>query len=149
MPSIPPIVVARDTRASPAESWAAIVEPDRVALWFTTVTPAGPVGSPYRIDFGDSAVEGVVTRLVPGRVLAYTWAWEDVEPRVETRVTWEVEPLPGAGSRITLTHDGWAEAGAEPTTRDDHGGYWADYIDELADLLGDAEAVGRGDPATD
>ena len=60
MPSIPPIVVARDTHASPAESWAAIVEPERVALWFATVTPAGPVGSPYRIDFGDSAVEGVV-----------------------------------------------------------------------------------------
>ena len=141
MPAIAPIVLARDTAASPAESWAALIEPERVARWFTRVTAVGGVGSPYRIDFGDSAVEGVVTGLVPGRLLAYTWAWEDVEPRLETLVTWEVEPLPGARSRVTLRHEGWAEAGADQEIRDDHEGYWVDYMDELADLLGREEPV--------
>lgn len=136
MPAIAPIVLARDTAASPAESWAAIVEPERAALWFTKVTAIGGIGSPYRIDFGDTAVEGVITRLEPGRLLAYTWAWEDVEPRLETLVTWEVEPLPGARSRVSLRHEGWGEAGADEATRDDHEGYWVDYLDELADLLG-------------
>ncbi len=136
MPSIAPIVIARDTAAAPAEAWAAIADPDRAALWFARVTTVGGVGSPYRIDFGDSAVEGVVTGLVAGRLLAYTWAWEDVEPRLETLVTWEVEPLPGARSRVTLRHQGWSEAGADQRTRDDHEGYWLDYLDELADLLG-------------
>lgn len=135
MADIAPILIVRDTVASPAEAWRALVDPERVAEWFTSATPAAGVGSPYRLDFGDSAVTGVVTRLVPGRLFAYTWAWEDVEPRVETLVSWEVEPLPGARSRVTLRHEGWDEAGADRAARDEHEGYWVDYLDELVDLL--------------
>ena len=50
-------------------------------------------------------------------------------------MSWEVVALPGGGSRITLRHDGWTEAGADEATRDDHAGYWDGYLDDLADLL--------------
>ena len=53
-------------------------------------------------------------------------------------VTWSVEPLTDGGARVTLVHDGWAEAGVDDAARDDHEGYWSGYLDDLAAILGDA-----------
>lgn len=134
--SLPPIVLIIETVASPAEAWAALTEPDRIAEWFTDASKLGDVGDPYRLDFGDgSVVEGVVTSVEPGRLFAHTWIWVDVDPRQETLVTWSVEPTGEGGSRISLTHDGWAEAGLDETARDDHEGYWTGYLDDLASVL--------------
>ncbi len=143
MSDIEPIVIVRETAASAEDTWEALVEPAQVERWFTTANPVSHVGSPYRLDFGDSAVEGVITELEPGRRLAYTWAWADAEPLQETLVSWTVESMPEGGSRVTLRHEGWAEAGADETARDDHAGYWEGYLDDLAELLGsDAGASG-------
>lgn len=138
MADVAPIVIVRDTEATPDAAWAALTEPDMVARWFTDATPVGGVGTAYRLDFGDSAVEGIVTEIAPGHRLGYTWAWADAEPRQETLVRWEVEPLPGARARVTLRHEGWAEAGADEATRDDHAGYWEDYLDDLVEFLAGA-----------
>lgn len=132
--SIDPIVLRRDTAATCERAWLALTDPSEVARWFTEATPVGPTGSPYRLDFGDSAVTGTVVALEPERELSYTWAWEGEDQRQETRVTWLVEPV-GTGSRITLRHDGWAEAGADEAARNDHAGYWEGYLDDLVDLL--------------
>lgn len=134
--SLPPITLSITTTATPAEAWAAITEPDRIVEWFTEAGSIGSVGDPYRLDFGDgSVVEGVVTHAEPGRRFAYTWVWADVDPRQETVVTWLVEPTGDGGCRITLTHDGWAEAGLDEAARDDHEGYWSGYLDDLAAIL--------------
>ena len=138
--ALPPIVLAFETTATPADAWAALTEPDRIAQWFTDALALGAVGDPYRLDFGDgSVVEGVVRLVEPGRAFAHTWAWADVEPREETLVTWSVEPLPEGGARISLIHDGWAEAGVDDAARDDHEGYWSGYLDDLAAILGGAD----------
>ena len=50
-------------------------------------------------------------------------------------VTWTVEPLPGGGTRVKLVHDGWAEAGVDEASRDDHEGYWSGYLDDLVAIL--------------
>lgn len=135
--SLPPIVLTLETPATPADAWAALTEPDRIAEWFTDASKLGGVGDPYRLDFGDgSVVEGVVTVVEPGRHFAHTWVWADVDPRQETLVTWSVEPTGAAGCRITLTHDGWAEAGLDEAARGDHEGYWTGYLDDLASILG-------------
>ena len=137
--ALPPIVLAIETRATPADAWAALTEPERIAEWFTQATPLGQVGAPYQLDFGDgSMVEGVVRLVEPGRRFAHSWVWADVEPRQETLVSWSVEPLPKGGARITLVHDGWAEAGVDDAARDDHEAYWSSYLDDLAAVLGDA-----------
>lgn len=134
MNEIEPIVIVRETPATPARAWSALTEPEIVERWFTVAVPIVGIGSAYRLDFGDSAASGIVTELVPGRRFAYTWSWEDAEPRQETLVSWEIEPL-DEGCRVTLRHEGWTAAGADEHARDDHARYWDGYLDDLADLL--------------
>lgn len=134
--ALPPIVLEIETAASPAEAWAALTVPERIAEWFTDASPLGSVGTAYRLDFGDgSVVEGVVTELEPGRRFTHTWAWADAEPGQGTVVAWSIEPLASGGSRVKLVHDGWAEAGLDESTRDDHEGYWVGYLEDLAAVL--------------
>jgi uncharacterized protein YndB with AHSA1/START domain len=145
--SLPPILLEVETAASPANVWSALTEPERIADWFTEASPLGQVGSEYRLDFGDgSIVEGVITELEPGHHFSHTWAWADADaesdpnshpsgPLQSTLVSWSVEAIPGGGSRVTLTHDGWTEAGLDETARDDHEGYWVGYLDDLAAIL--------------
>jgi uncharacterized protein YndB with AHSA1/START domain len=143
---IEPIELTAITTADPATAWRALTDPEMVARWFTKAGDVGPVGSPYRLDFGDgSLIEGIVRSLEPGRQLAYSWAWVGQEPRQETLVTWTAQPDPEGGTRITLVHSGWAEAGADEVTRDDHTTYWEMYLDDLVTLLdGDDGSVGDG-----
>src|SRR6266508_2043681 len=99
MPSLPPIILEIETPAPPADAWAAITIPERIADWFTDASPLGAVGTAYRLNFGDgSIVEGVVTELEPGRRFAHTWAWTDTEPGQPTVVSWTVDPLEAGGS---------------------------------------------------
>jgi len=136
---IPPIELAIESRADPASAWLALTEPDRVALWLTEVTPLGPVGAPYRLDFGDgSTVAGRVLLVEPGASFAHTWAWQDAEAGRETVVTWTIRPLATGGSRVTLRHEGWDESGDGPAARDEHESYWSGYLDDLRDVLDDA-----------
>jgi uncharacterized protein YndB with AHSA1/START domain len=134
--TLPPIILVVDVAVPTTEAWGALTDPPRVAEWFTDVTPLGDVGDPYRLDFGDgSVVDGVVRIVEPGHRFAHTWAWLDAAPSQETLVTWTLESLPIGGTRITLVHDGWSEAGADEAIRDDHEGYWSGYLDDLAAVL--------------
>lgn len=138
-PSLPPIVLTLETPATPAEAWAALTEPERIAEWFTTASKLGGVGDPYRLDFGDgTVVEGVVTLVDTGRQFAHTWVWAGVEPTQQTLVTWSVEPA-NEGTRVTLTHDGWAEAGLDEAARNDHESYWGGYLDDLTHILSETD----------
>ena len=140
--ALPPVELTIDVPVDAALAWRYLTDPDRVAEWFTEASPVGPEGAPYRLDFGDgSVVDGRIVALEPGRRLAYSWAWTDAEPRLETLVTWTIEPLPGGGCRISLEHSGWSEAGADESLRDDHESYWSGYLDDLKALLEEAAAT--------
>jgi uncharacterized protein YndB with AHSA1/START domain len=136
MATITPIRISAETVASPEAAWTALTDPRQVARWFAESTPIdGGAGATYTIDFGEgSAIDGVIHELVPGRRLSYTWQWRGKEEH-PTLVTWELEPLAGEGCRITLTHEGWQEAGADEALRDDHAGYWEGYLADLLDML--------------
>ncbi len=136
---IPPIDLSVDTPLAPAEAWAAITDPARIAEWFTDAPALGPVGSQYRLDFGDdSIVGGRVLALEPGRSFAYTWHWDGTPDEESTTVTWTVGAGAGGGSTIHLRHDGWDEAGENRAARDDHEGYWTGYLDDLRALFSGA-----------
>ncbi len=136
---IPPIELSIETGADPETAWLAITDPDRVVLWLTAATPVGPVGSPYRLDFGDgSVVVGEVLVVEPGRRFSHTWAWEDAGPGPGTVVTWTVERVAGGRTRLALRHDGWDAAGDGEAGRDDHEAYWSGYLDDLRDVLEEA-----------
>jgi uncharacterized protein YndB with AHSA1/START domain len=135
---VPPIELVVDTGADPETTWRALTDPELVTLWFTDASRLGPVGSRYRLDFGDgSVVAGEVLALDPGRSFGYVWAWEGAGPGEATRVSWTVEPHLG-GSRIRLVHEGWDEAGLDARARDAHEGYWSGYLDDLRDVLSEA-----------
>jgi len=135
---IEPIDLAIEVPVPPTAAWLAVTDPARVAEWFTDATVLGPVGTPYRLDFGDgSVVGGTVLAVDPGRSFSHSWAWEGADAAEVTTVTWSVEPAVG-GSRIHLVHDGWDAAGLDTGARDDHAGYWSGYLEDLADVLGEA-----------
>lgn len=141
MVTIEPIELTAMSAADPASAWEALTDPKVVARWFAEVSPAAPVGAPYSIDFGDgSGVQGVVREHEPGRRLAYTWTWRG-QPDGETVVSWSVQAEPEGGSRITLVHSGWTEAGADAATRDDHRSYWEMYLTGLVSLLDEVAAT--------
>jgi uncharacterized protein YndB with AHSA1/START domain len=134
-----PIDLAIETPAGPAEAWRSITDPARVALWFTDVSSLGPVGSRYRLEFGDgSVVTGEVLELEPGRRFSHGWRWEHDDPAEATVVTWTVEPLAGGRSRIRLVHAGWDTTADGSAARDEHEAYWSGYLDDLRDILDEA-----------
>jgi uncharacterized protein YndB with AHSA1/START domain len=128
-----PIRLSIETPADAETAWQAISDPDRLAEWFTDASPLGGVGDPYRLDFGDSAVDGLVLAVEPGRHFAHTWSWDGGESSEQTIVSWTVEPLGRDGSRVVLEHGGWADD--DDALRDDHLGYWESYLEDLAALL--------------
>jgi uncharacterized protein YndB with AHSA1/START domain len=135
---VAPIDLVLVTGADPDLVWRTLTEPARVATWFTESSRVGPVGSRYRLDFGEgSAIDGEILALEPGRELAYSWAWTGSEAGEVTRVSWTIEPHLG-GTRVRLVHDGWAEAGLDVSARDDHQRYWSGYLDDLRDVLEEA-----------
>ena len=134
-PGVRPIDLELELPVDAGIAWRAITDPDRVIDWFTNASPVGPVGSVYRLDFGDgSVVAGEVTELVPGQRFAHRWHWDGADASETTAVTWSVAPAQ-AGSTIRLVHDGWDGAGLDEAARDDHEGYWAGYLEDLRDLL--------------
>ena len=130
-----PIQLSIETPADLETAWSALTNPDRVTEWFTDVSPLGAPGDPYRIDFGDSSVEGVVVDVQPGRRFAHTWRWEGADADEQTLVSWTVEAVGDDGTRISLEHTGWPATTADDTTRDDHAGYWQAYLEDLEALL--------------
>jgi uncharacterized protein YndB with AHSA1/START domain len=136
---IAPIRLVVRTSAAPAVAWAYLTEPRLVREWLTAASPVGAIGEPYILDFGDgSIVQGLIVDRQDGRSFAHHWAWLDQAPVIETLVTWTVRPVDEAGSEVELVHDGWAEAGADTASRDDHEHYWLGYLDDLRLRLEDA-----------
>lgn len=131
-----PIELSVETPAPVEVAWEALTDPERVAEWFTDSSPVGRPGDPYRLDFGDSAVEGSILELEPGRAFAHSWRWDgDEDDTAPTTVRWTIEPVHGGGSLVTLCHEGWPPTTPDDTARDDHLGYWSAYLEDLAALL--------------
>jgi uncharacterized protein YndB with AHSA1/START domain len=143
MSTLEPIRLSIDTAAPPDLAWTYLTEPERIAEWLAGASTLGEVGDTYRLDFGDgSVVEGQVVAVDPGRGFAHHWQWQDEPAGPRTLVSWAVRAhADDPGSEIVLVHEGWTDEDGGDALRDDHESYWSGYLDDLHDILEDAQGA--------
>lgn len=93
------LVLVRELAHPPAKVWKALTDPDQLREWapFDADRNLGVVGTATLSTVGaptPHVTETRVTRADAPRALDYNWGGFDVR--------WELEPLPGGGTRLTL-----------------------------------------------
>ena len=119
--------------------WEAITTPEIVATYFRGAQVEGTYepGTRIRTASADGSQEwgdNTVLEADPPRRLVHTWrSLYDAElaAEPESRVTWEIESLPGGYSRLTLIHD---KLDASPKTAASVTG-WTYYLSSLKSVL--------------
>lgn len=123
---------------TPDEAFVLLTDPERLRRWSavcaTVDLRAGGAWS-WTVTPGHVAA-GRIHEVEPGRRLVLGWGWEGDEslPPDASTVTVTIEPA-GAGSRVTLTHAGLAEAQLAG-----HAEGWAHYLDRLERLAAKGDA---------
>jgi uncharacterized protein YndB with AHSA1/START domain len=119
--------------------WEAITTPEIVATYFHGAQVEGSYqpGTRIRTVSADGSQEwgdNTVLEADPPRRLVHTWRSlydADLAAEPESRVTWEIEPLPGGYSRLTLIHD---KLDASPKTAASVTG-WSYYLSSLKSVV--------------
>jgi uncharacterized protein YndB with AHSA1/START domain len=123
-------------RATPEAIWDAITKPEFTSKYFyrshVEITPER-----YRGTDGDGTelVVGRMFELDPPRRLVHGWrALYDPETagEGESRVTWELEPMDGGVTKLTVVHD---RLEASPKTAESVAGGWSWVLSGLKTLL--------------
>ena len=124
------LVLVRDLRHPPAKVWEALTDPEHLSEWapFDSDRNLGAVGTAKLTTVGTPYVtETQVKRADAQKALEYTWGGD---------IRWELEPLGGGGTRLTLWHNidrGFISMGAAG---------WHICFDVLDQLLA-GEPIGR------
>ena len=125
------LVLVRDLAHNPENVWKALTDPEHLREWapFDSDRNLGAVGTAKLSTVGAAHVsETRVKRADAPRVLEYSWGKQDLR--------WELEPLGGGGTRLTLWHNidrGFISMGAAG---------WHICFDVLERLLA-GEPIGR------
>jgi uncharacterized protein YndB with AHSA1/START domain len=95
------LVLVRDLSHPPARVWKALTEPEHLREWapFDSDRSLGAVGTANLSTVGaptPQVSESQVKRAVAPKVLEFNWGGQDIR--------WELEPLGGDGTRLTLWH---------------------------------------------
>jgi uncharacterized protein YndB with AHSA1/START domain len=96
------LVLVRDLSHAPAKVWKALTDPEQLREWapFDADRNLGAVGTAKLSAVGAPAphiTETQVKRADALKVLEYNWGGGDIR--------WELEPLGGGGTRLTLWHN--------------------------------------------
>lgn len=127
--------------ASRAEVYRAWVDPAILGQWFAPGPMSAVVaeldataGGRFRIEMhGPDRVNvavGTFRELTPGERLVFSWAWEGWG-MPETTVRVELRALGEAETELTLTHEGFPDAGV----RDQHRDGWGRMTERLAAVV--------------
>jgi uncharacterized protein YndB with AHSA1/START domain len=127
------LVLVRDLRHPPDKVWSAITEPEHLRQWapFDADRSLGVVGTATLTTVGAPTTmvsQSTITRAEAPRLLEFSWGTQDLR--------WELEPLDGGRTRLTLWHNidqGFIAMGAAG---------WHLCFDVLAHLL-DGDPLGR------
>ena len=124
--------------ASPADVWAFLTEPDKLAVWFHR--PGGSLATPGAFSMpgedGQPLVWGEVTEATAPTRLTYTFTARPMGGLM-TNVTWTLAAVE-AGTRLHLRHEGiptGAEAFGLLTAFD---GGWDKHLLDMRQALADA-----------
>jgi uncharacterized protein YndB with AHSA1/START domain len=106
------LVLVRDLRHPPAKVWEALTEPEHLRQWapFDSDGSLATVGTAKLTTVGAPTPlvsETQVKRADAPKLLEFNWGGQDVR--------WELEPLGGGGTRLTLWHNidrNWISMGA-------------------------------------
>jgi uncharacterized protein YndB with AHSA1/START domain len=93
-------------KATPAQVWAYLTDPAKLAIWFHKPTTALIQGSyeMFGAESGDKLMWGEVTVAEPFARLEYTFTIAPMGGAVST-VRWKLEEVAG-GTRLSLRHEG-------------------------------------------
>jgi uncharacterized protein YndB with AHSA1/START domain len=108
------LILVRELRHAPEKVWLALTDPEHLRQWapFDADRSLGTVGPVLLTTIGKPGVnfsEGKVTRADAPNALEFTWMCKEMR--------WELEPLSGGGTRLTLWHNidrgyiSWGAAG--------------------------------------
>lgn len=123
-------------KATRADVWAFLTDPDKLAQWFHAPKSALAGGEDYEMfgtTSGDRLMWGTVVTSKPHDYLEYTFTITPMGDGVST-VKWTLEDVPG-GTRLSLVHEGLpgAEEAFGLTLALDKG--WDGHFDQLRDAL--------------
>jgi len=97
------LVLVRDLRHAPEKVWKAITEPEHLREWapFDSDRSLGAAGTTAKLTTvgapAPHVTESQVKRAEAPKLLEYSWGGQDIR--------WELEPLGGGGTRLTLWHN--------------------------------------------
>lgn len=146
--SKPRLVYQIIIQAPPPRVWDAITKPEFTSRYYygcalkTDLT----VGSPftYHMPTGAPIVDGEVVLSDPPNRLVHTYhsVWPPMNADAPTRVTWELEALPGGVTRVTVVHEDFQ--GETATYQGLQGGGWTWILSNLKTFLETGEPMPQG-----
>ncbi|GAA4152776.1 SRPBCC domain-containing protein [Leifsonia shinshuensis] len=130
------VTVSREYPATPADLWAALTEPDRLARWIGRYEATA---DGFRLEMGgpdaDAVVDGRVLACEPEHRLLVTWRFSGAgQVEAPTELEAVIEPAGEGRVLLTLTH-----RRVQAVTASVYGAGWQDVLTHLARELG-AEA---------
>ena len=81
--------------------WRTLTDPTQLEQWLDRATVELRVGGRFVVHFDDDTMNGRITDLDPGRLLAYKWHEGQFG---QSHVRWDLEDRAGGGTNLTLTH---------------------------------------------
>ncbi|WP_166415458.1 SRPBCC family protein [Cochlodiniinecator piscidefendens] len=98
-------------KATPAQVWAYLTDPDKLAIWFHK--PTAPLNEGdyemFGAESGNKLMWGTVLKADPFTHLEYTFTIAPMGGATST-VKWQIEEVDG-GTRLSLTHEGLPQGG--------------------------------------
>lgn len=114
------------------EAW---IYPDLLARWWPPEAHIDPcVGGAYALLWPEHgwALRGRYTAFEPGRRLGFTWRWDEDAPEIPTtQVEISLDPLPGGGTQLTLTHGPYDGSATGQQMRASHREGWLHFLPQL------------------
>ncbi len=146
--SKPRLVYQIIIKASQEQVWKAITTSEFTSRYYygCTLKTDLTVGSlfTYHMPNGSPIVEGEVVVSRPPNLLVHTYhsLWPPMNEDAPTRVTWELESMPGGVTKLTVDHEDFQ--GETATYQGLHGGGWTWILSNMKTLLETGEPMPQG-----